>query len=147
MTSLWEPYLNADSDFSQRRSVSRIRSSSHQLHVETGRYVKLDRTDRICRFCSTENLGSHIEDEDHILNTCKNGEAIRRKYEISLKTLLDPHPVTCGQRSFNIAATYPSYMLLPKATFEKVIALSCRTIHLLYEKTTRFNKDLDDHSS
>ena len=64
--------------------ISQLRTSSHQLHVETGRYAKNNKSPlrKICRICSTPNeddllllselpcFEPIIEDELHLLRTC-----------------------------------------------------------------------------
>jgi len=61
-----EPYLSLP--FKYRKYLSRFRSSSHKLRIETGRYLKplLIREDRICKYCT---LGS-LENEEHFLLVC-----------------------------------------------------------------------------
>ena len=49
-----------------RNALSRFRCSSHDLAIETGRYQKIDRINRLCRHC---NLNC-IEDEYHFLLVC-----------------------------------------------------------------------------
>ena len=55
--------------FRLRRAYASIRCTSHQLHVQTGRYLlpQLKREDRTCRIRGSL---SDIEDEDHILLHC-----------------------------------------------------------------------------
>ena len=101
----FEPFLKLK-DHAIRRSVMRLRSSSHRLFCETARY--LTETDLIrngsnitwekrCRFCTTEDalLLSHlpfhdtiVEDENHILVTCPRYHAPRTSLEEHTKSLL-----------------------------------------------------------
>ena len=46
-----------------RKALVRFRISSHQLRIETGRYEKIPRNERICYFCTSNK----IEDENHFL--------------------------------------------------------------------------------
>ena len=48
------------------RDMARLRLSSHDLRVETGRYTGLTYDNRVCRLCDT----GAIEDEQHILLEC-----------------------------------------------------------------------------
>ena len=64
-----QSYLTKVRGFRLRRAYASIRCSSHQLRVQTGRYLlpQLKREDRTCRICGSL---SDIEDEDHILLHC-----------------------------------------------------------------------------
>ena len=56
-----ESYLNLDIDKKYKLALTRFRTSSHSLMIETGRYENTPREQRICQFC---NMGK-IEDEYH----------------------------------------------------------------------------------
>lgn len=60
-----EKYLNIVK-YEYRKAICRFRVSSHRLMIETGRYNKIPRNDRLCKKCS-ENK---IEDEIHFLLKC-----------------------------------------------------------------------------
>jgi hypothetical protein len=69
----YEEYLNYR-DSGARRALTCLRSSSHTLRVETGRWeymwvdgarVRLQRAERRCRLCC-----GGVEDEEHFLLTC-----------------------------------------------------------------------------
>ena len=63
-----EPYLNFMTNPKHAYALARFRISSHNLRVETGRYVKpkIPIEDRICLYCT-----SHcVEDERHFLLKC-----------------------------------------------------------------------------
>ena len=61
-----------------RIALSRLRLSSHQLQIETGRYAqnRIDRTLRLCSLCDK----SDIEDEYHFVLVCSVYSQIRQKY-------------------------------------------------------------------
>ena len=61
-----EKYLSVISNFEQRRSLTRLRISSHKLKIETGRYQGTLRNDRICTRCDSGD----VEDESHFLFHC-----------------------------------------------------------------------------
>ena len=63
-----ESYLNLDIDKKYKLALTRFRTSSHSLMIETGRYENTPREQRICQFC---NMGK-IEDEYHFLLDCPN---------------------------------------------------------------------------
>ena len=58
-----------------RQSFTRIRVMSHDLKVETGRWSRLPRDERVCR-CNNET----IQDEKHVLLDCPLLTHIRRGY-------------------------------------------------------------------
>ena len=49
-----------------RICLTKFRLSSHKLEIETGRYRNIERSERKCTYCST----NEIEDEYHFLLTC-----------------------------------------------------------------------------
>jgi len=57
-------------DHSSRATITRLRTSSHMLHIETGRYSHLPRNQRFCKWCSDNGNGNIIESEDHFLIDC-----------------------------------------------------------------------------
>ena len=71
-----EKYINEIRNFSYRRSITRFRISAHRLKIETGRYIKLDRSERLCTKCST----GAIEDEQHFLMECSKFNAFRNSF-------------------------------------------------------------------
>ena len=71
-----ENYLDFITDKRYRVSLSKFRLSSHDLEIERGRYINLDRNDRFCRFCN----GNNIENEYHFLLICPLYRDLRRKY-------------------------------------------------------------------
>ena len=60
-----EPYLKIH-NFQHRRAITKLRTSSHKLAIEVGRWEKVDRENRICENCLLEK----IEDEHHFLFEC-----------------------------------------------------------------------------
>ena len=101
----FEPFLRLQ-DHSIRRSVMRLRSSSHRLNCETARYLterELEKRgtnimwEKRCKFCTSDealslsHLPSHdtiIEDENHILVTCPKFHAPRTTLRETTKSLL-----------------------------------------------------------
>ena len=63
----FEPYLDSISDSRYRTALTRLRTSSHVLEIERGRYTvpKTAVGDRLCKICH------QIEDEAHFLIDCK----------------------------------------------------------------------------
>ena len=64
-----QTYLTRIRGFRPRRAYASIRCSSHQLRVQTGRYLlpQLKREDRTCRICGSPH---EMEDESYILLHC-----------------------------------------------------------------------------
>ena len=72
-----EPYLSEIRNAKHRQKLSKFRLSNHKLLIETGRHMKLPKTERICPICK-----EGIEDELHFLVRCNF-------YESERKSLLD----------------------------------------------------------
>ena len=95
-----EHYLNLQSHLS-RLNIAKIRSSSHDLKIERGRYTKENSSQwtRACRFCcdvpyvqDLENLpffeGTITETEEHCLSECPMYHPTRSTLSDNLKSLL-----------------------------------------------------------
>ena len=77
----YEPYLNI-SDFESRRSIARLRCSSHALQIEKGRHRDTLRENRLCRLCPMKV----VETEKHFLTECTFFNRYKPKYELQDKT-------------------------------------------------------------
>ena len=94
-----EEYLNLKSRHS-RTNIAKIRSSSHDLMIERGRYSKETGVwPRVCRFCCDkdhvlgfESLpffeGTILENEEHCLTECPMYDSVRSSLSGDLKNLL-----------------------------------------------------------
>ena len=60
-----ENYLTDIKNMRHRTAMTRLRLSSHNLNIETGRHTGTDRADRLCTLCKQD-----IETETHMLITC-----------------------------------------------------------------------------
>ena len=73
----------------KRVNFTRFRLSSHNLKIETGRWSRIRREDRLCE-CG------EIQDELHVTLHCPKTNAIREKFELenihSLNVLME-HPL------------------------------------------------------
>ena len=58
-----------------RQILSRIRLSSHQLAVEKGRHINIERNQRKCPLCISD-----IEDEFHFILICPEYIDLRKTY-------------------------------------------------------------------
>jgi len=75
----YEDYLDYVSQEKSRITLTRLRLSSHNLEIETGRYRNVDRNNRVCRLCSLNT----IESEYHFLLCCTTFTNIRKKYLVN----------------------------------------------------------------
>ena len=68
-------YLSVLTSSKKKVNIAKIRTSSHELHSETGRWTvpKTPRMERICHLCENMN----IEDENHFLVKCPAYNHIR----------------------------------------------------------------------
>ena len=79
-----ESYLDNPLDFHTRKSMAMIRTSSHNLRVETGRHKKIEKEMRTCQICIHKN---DVEDEQHFLIKCDAFSVIRNNLFISISKL------------------------------------------------------------
>ena len=101
-----EAYLNCE-NFQTRKHIARIRSSSHDLNIERGRYKMIPDNirllERICRFCckddkstrdiliNAENLPFYepiLETESHMITECPSYHHLRIALSSELKILV-----------------------------------------------------------
>lgn len=76
-TFMFQPYLDIINIAKNRINLTRIRVSSHRLHIETGRWKKPIATpinERKCSICDK------LEDEFHFVLECKMYESIRKEF-------------------------------------------------------------------
>ena len=72
-----ESYLELK-NVNQKKNISKLSTSSHNLMIEKGRYLNLNREERLCPFC----LNKIIEDEIHFLFTCPLYKHLRNDFFI-----------------------------------------------------------------
>ena len=70
-------YLSVVVCVANRILLTRFRCGCHGLHVDTGRWVGLDRKDRLCQVC---NSVQDVEDEHHFLFDCPAYSHIRLQH-------------------------------------------------------------------
>ena len=61
----------------RRTEMTRFRVGSHRLRVETGRWSRLPREERICS-CGVGG----VQDEEHVVFHCENTRDLREKYDV-----------------------------------------------------------------
>ena len=62
-----QPYINDIKCFKLRQAITKLRISAHKFPIETGRYDKKERHQRICPLCCEE-----VGDEKHYIISCKD---------------------------------------------------------------------------
>ena len=96
-----EPYLRLPSK-QHRVNIAKLRSSSHDLRIETGRYAKEGasiKSSKACRFCTEVDVLSTLEQlpffedpiqesESHVLTECPGYHHLRLKLSDNLKSLI-----------------------------------------------------------
>ena len=59
-----------------KKYIARVRTSSHDLNVERGRYDNIERRNRLCACCELND----VEDEFHFVLKCPKFHSLRIKY-------------------------------------------------------------------
>ena len=85
-----EKYLKISMENKYKYALSRFRTSSHDLLIETGRYENIPRDQRLCKSCDMKK----IESEYHFLLACPKLRDLR-------KNILN-HIIVIGQQSTNL---------------------------------------------
>ena len=60
----------------QRVAATRFRTGSHYLKIETGRWSRIQREDRLC-----DCVNGGVQDERHVIEDCGHLEQIRQNYQ------------------------------------------------------------------
>ena len=68
----FENYLNADINVQDRIALTKLRLSNHELMIEKGRHIKINKSKRVCPFCP-----KLIETELHFLLNCETISHLR----------------------------------------------------------------------
>ena len=69
-------YLDLTRKNASRNSLVKLRISSHELKIETGRYENIPRDEMLCSLCNC----NRIEDETHFLLDCPSFSSIREMF-------------------------------------------------------------------
>ena len=70
------PYLTILVNKKQRNALAKLRLSSHQLNIETGKHRDIAHAERKCNLCNTQDL----EDEYHFSLICPVYNELRKVY-------------------------------------------------------------------
>ena len=90
-------YLTQIKCIQNRVALSKIRLSNHDLMIEKGRHLKIDKTERFCPFCP--NI---IETESHFLLECKTFSFLRRLLFAEIEIIVPIFNQICDQDKFSI---------------------------------------------
>ena len=82
-----EIYLDVTKGFSRRYSTTKLRISSHDLEIESGRYCNTPRECRVCHWCSLSLGVNKVENESHMLFECDLYAELRAKLIFRLNNL------------------------------------------------------------
>ena len=74
-----EIYLDLVTNCSFKYKTTQLRISAHELEIERGRYKKIPRDKRICKWCENTLKSTRMEDEDHFLFHCELYAPLRTK--------------------------------------------------------------------
>ena len=90
-----EYYLTNINNRNQRAWLTRLRTSSHHLEVEKGRYQNIPYDERLCRYCSPafDDPYGRIGNEEHFLHDCKTFANQRRCFFSKLSIVLPSFPL------------------------------------------------------
>ena len=93
-------YLAAVADRPRRERLAQLRTGSHWLRVETGRWQRLERAQRLCPHCDA----GIVEDEMHLVFDCALYNGVRQQFadlfssgDRNLDSFLSQHPVRVAQ--------------------------------------------------
>ena len=93
-------YLAAVADRPRRMRLAQLRTGSHWLRIETGRWQKLERAQRICPNCGA----AAVEDEAHMVFDCDLYTGLRLQFadlftmgDRNLALFLSQDPVRVAQ--------------------------------------------------
>ena len=85
-----EEYLDLTPVINAKRDYAKFRTSNHKLAVEILRYKRpvIPREQRFCEFCNRDE----VEDENHIIFSCKTYKDIRETLFQKIRSLLNINP-------------------------------------------------------
>ena len=76
-----EPYLQNVKNTNIRKMFTRLRTSSHSLEIERGRYVNKLECDRVCSLCNV------VENEYHFVMICPIYRELRSEFLCKIKSM------------------------------------------------------------
>ena len=76
-----EDYLDMDITFAQRKALTSMRSGTHVLRIESGRWEKEEYNERLCKLCNNS-----VENEQHFFLSCYVLDRIRDSLVSKIKS-------------------------------------------------------------
>ena len=104
-------------NFDNRRATTKLRTSSHDLLIETGRWYNIDRNARLCIKCKD----NAIEDEAHLIFECNLYKNIRNDAFNYIKTQVGIDLFNNEDRIHNLKMLFDSQNLSALNAFGKFI--------------------------
>ena len=111
-----ECYLKIN-NFENRRAISKLRTSSHDLQIETGRWRHIDRSARLCTKCNQ----NAIEDETHMVFDCTFYNDIRNEAFNYITTRTQINLFNNNNRFRNLKMLFSSKILSALNAFGKFV--------------------------
>ena len=102
-----ENYLDLNLPIHKRKHFTKLRISAHDLHIEIGRYNKVQVDKRICSLCSS----GEVEDEFHFMLKCNKYSVVRnilinslRSYNLDFSTDMEKFTfiMSCNNGDHNV---------------------------------------------
>ena len=97
-----EKYINELTVSKFRAAFAQLRCSSHQLRIETGRFYKEPKAERLCLICKLH----YIEDEYHFTLVCSTYNDLRYKY------IPETFHINPSQHKFNVLMSSSSVPIM-----------------------------------
>ena len=121
----FEKYLEAITDCRYRTAMTKLRSCSHTLEIERGRYTKpkTDISEQLCPLCNA------MEDEIHFLVNCKLYEAERLRFFSKLMKKI---------RHFNELDDIEKFILLMSSKDNQIVTWTGKFIYKSFNIRSRF---------
>ena len=116
-----EIYLSCVTVKKFRIAMSRLRCSSHDLFIESGRYINVERENRFCKLCDL----NQVEDEYHFVLVCPVYSPIRELY---IKKYYFEQP---NQFKFSALMNSKNRKVLQNVSMFIYYAMKCRTEYML----------------
>ena len=120
-------YLTQVKHLDSRIALSKLRLSNHDLMIEKGRHVKLDKTVRFCPFCPSD-----VETELHFLLQCKNFLCARKTLIAEIENIIPTFRESTDNHKFIILLNNENISTLVGKYIHK--SLSCRRFLLSRHK-------------
>ena len=127
----FEKYLEAITDCRYRTAMTKLRSSSHTLEIERGRYTKpkTDISERLCPLCNA------VEDGINFLINFKLYEAERLRFFSNLMTKI---------RNFNELDDVEKFILLMSSEDNQIVTWTGKFIYKSFNIRSRFYLNCSD---